>query len=219
MAAIVTNIADVHTDGCQACLSCSIYCILVIPTCNTIDHNRSVTAQVVASQLVTNNFTSTLRSASSGWRRVVFGRVDSGEVCACQCRLCWSKFVSFEWGLIDVYLIQCLCIVLMFMIRHDVNIHRVRAVMWSDHPSLYQEAQSAVWGLEDQRILWQWQYILTYPDSWTMFSPHTKVCSLRCWDKIVADLYVLEDLCRGSSIYYMTIKIKMVCFWGFATCC
>lgn len=80
--------------------------------------------QVVASQLVTNNFTSTLRSASSGWRRVVFGRLDSGE----QCRLCWSRFVSFEWGLIYVYLILCLCIVLMFMVRHDVKTtpHRTR---------------------------------------------------------------------------------------------
>ena len=93
-----------------------------------LQYKRSVTVQVVASQLVTNNFTSTLRSASSGWRRVVFGRLDSGEVCACQCRLCWSKFVSFEWGLIYVYLIQCLCIVLMFMVRHDVKTtpHRTR---------------------------------------------------------------------------------------------
>ena len=134
-----------------------------------LQYNRSVTAQVVASQLVTNNFTSTLRSASSGWRRVVFGRLDSGEVCACQCRLCWSKFASFEWGLIDVYLIQCLCIVLMFMVRDDVNIHRVRAVMWSDHPSLYQEAQSAAWGLEDQRILWQFFCDLMGLNHWVSF--------------------------------------------------
>ena len=34
-----------------------------------------------------------------------------------------------------------------------------------------------------------------------MFSPHTKVCSLRCCDEIVADLDVVEDLCKGSSIY------------------
>ena len=149
-----------------------------------LQYNRSVTAQVVASQLVTNNCTSTLRSASSGWRRVVFGRLDSAEVCACQCRLCWSKFASFEWGLIDVYLIQCLCIVLMFMVRDDVNIHRVRAVMWSDHPSLYQEAQSAAWGLEDQRILWQFFCDLMGLNHWVIQSASQtwkkirKICSM-----------------------------------------
>ncbi len=43
--------------------------------------------------------------------------------------------------------------------------------------------------------------VTMHPDNWTMFSPHAKVCSLRCCDEIVADLDVVEDLCKGSSIY------------------